>query len=173
MASFQKLLEDQDPNVRRATGAQIKAYFQRVLEKHLASRRVQFYGQYSYNESTNEIRSIMGGETHKLKWNRKLVDTSFLTSPVPSVNPPSFHVEDTPERKFCPVNCISKIHGGNNLLTMCMIICDGKTSMDATVFIEQVVWFNFVDTHVKRGCFIGMMMAKMVLVVYVVLVKEI
>ena len=43
----EKLLEDQDPNVRRATGAQIKAYFQRVLEKHLASRRVQFYGQYS------------------------------------------------------------------------------------------------------------------------------
>ena len=131
----EKLLEDQDPNVRRATGAQIKAYFQRVLEKHLASRRVQFYGQYSYNESTNEIRSIMGGETHKLKWNRKLVDTSFLTSPVPSVNPPSFHVEDTPEIKFCPVNGIAKIHGGNNLLKKFMIIGAGKTSMDAIVFL--------------------------------------
>ena len=87
------------------------------------------------NESTNEIRSIMGGETHKLKWNRKLVDTSFLTSPVPSVNPPSFHVEDTPEIKFCPVNGIAKIHGGNNLLKKFMIIGAGKTSMDAIVFL--------------------------------------
>ena len=148
-----KLLEDQNPNVRRATGAQIKAYWQNVLEKHLKTERVKFMSQYMYNHDTQEIESLVGAPTYKVEYTRKLVDTSFLTSPVPSVSPPNFKVN--PKVRFCPVNGIAKIHGWDKSQRpkKYCIIGAGKTGMDSVCFLlrsgvhpDTITWIRPRDT---------------------------
>ena len=102
-------IDEVGPNAglyERATGADICDYFQRVLDEHLLpSGHVRFFGMCEYvGESAGEhrIRSRLTGDVTTVQVRRKVVDATYLETPVPSTHTPSFDVD--PGVRMIPVN---------------------------------------------------------------------
>jgi NAD(P)-binding Rossmann-like domain len=125
-------IDEVGPNAgfyERATAGEICDYFQRVLEEHLLpSGRVQFFGMCDYDNASGEHRFIsrLTGETTTIRIRRKLVDATYLETPVPSTHIPSFDVD--PDARMIPVNGLVALTEPANGYT---IIGAGKTAMDS------------------------------------------
>jgi NAD(P)-binding Rossmann-like domain len=125
-------IDEVGPNAgfyERATAGEICNYFQRVLEEHLLpSGKVRFYGMCDYDDASNEHRFVsrLTGETTTVRIRRKLVDATYLETPVPSTHIPSFDVD--PDARMIPVNGLVALTEPAKGYT---IIGAGKTAMDA------------------------------------------
>ena len=114
----------------RATGVEICAYFQQVLDEVLLpSGRMRFFGMCDYigdwaNEHTFTSR-ITGANT-TVRVRRRIVDTTYLEVSVPATHTPSFTVD--PEAKFVPVGELVRLAERPAGYT---ILGAGKTAMDA------------------------------------------
>ena len=102
-------IDEVGPNAgfyERATAAEICDYFQRVLEEHLLpSGQVRFFGMCDYlgdGPGGHRFVSRLTGETTTVRVRRKVVDATYLETPMPSTHTPSFDVD--PGARFIPVN---------------------------------------------------------------------
>jgi hypothetical protein len=129
----------------RVTGAEIIDYFQRVLDEHfLSSGRVQFFGMCDYlgeQSGTHHFRSRLTGEITDVRVRRKVVDATYLETPVPSTHSPSFAVD--PDVRFIPVNDLVGLSSPASGFT---VIGAGKTAMDACTWLLD----NGVDPDLIR-----------------------
>ena len=103
-------------------------YFQRVLEEQLLpSGQVRFFGMSDYDDTANEHQFVsrLTGETTTVRVRRKIVDATYLETPVPSTHTPSFDVDA--EARFIPVNGLATLTEPASGYT---IIGAGKTAMD-------------------------------------------
>jgi hypothetical protein len=130
-------IDEVGPNAglyERATGADICDYFQRVLDEHLLpSGRVRFFGMCEYvGESAGEhrIKSRLTGDVTTVRVRRKVVDATYLETPVPSTHTPSFDVD--PGVRFIPVNELVNLMEPAAGFTL---IGGGKTAMDACLWL--------------------------------------
>ena len=72
----------------RASGAEVCAYFQRVLdEKLLATGRVAWLPRSEWS-ADGTVRSLDGGATRRVHARRKVVDATYTNSRVPATDPP-------------------------------------------------------------------------------------
>jgi len=131
----------------RASGAEILAYFQRVLDEHLVSSgQVRFFGMCDYVGVQDGDRHVfvsrLTGEATNVRVRRRLVDATYLETPVPATHTPSFDAD--PDVCIVPVNgLVSLLEPGSGYT----VIGGGKTAMDACSWLldngvapEKIRW---------------------------------
>ena len=129
----------------RVTGVEILDYFQRVLdEQFLLSGQVRFFGMCDYlgeQSGTHHFESRLTGEITEVHVRQKLIDATYLETPVPSLHSPSFTVDT--DVRFMPVNDLVRLSTPGSGFT---VIGAGKTAMDACTWLLD----NKVDPDLIR-----------------------
>jgi hypothetical protein len=118
----------------RSSAAEICDYFGRVMnETLLPSGRVQFFGMCDYvGEKQGEhlfVSRLTGDET-SVRVRRRIVDATYLETPIPSTHIPSFEVD--PDVRFMPINDLVALDEPARGYT---VIGAGKTAMDACLWL--------------------------------------
>jgi cation diffusion facilitator CzcD-associated flavoprotein CzcO len=114
----------------RSSAGEICDYFGRVLDETLLpSGRVRFFGMCDYlGEKRGEhlfVSRLTGDET-RVRVRRRVVDATYLETPIPATHVPSFDID--PDARFIPVNDLVTISEPARGYT---VIGAGKTAMDA------------------------------------------
>jgi hypothetical protein len=116
----------------RATGIEIRAYYERVMNQHLIpTGQVRFFPQHDY-AGDHRIVSRLSGETIDIKVRKKLVDASYLSPEIPATTAPPFEVEAG--ASVVPVHRLAQLDAKPERF---VIIGAGKTAMDACVWLLQ------------------------------------
>jgi hypothetical protein len=129
----------------RATGAEVLAYFGRVLdERLLPTGRVRFLGLHDYApapDGGHRLTSRLTGEPVEVRVRRKVVDATFLEASVPATTPPAFEVADGV--RLVPVGGLVEGAGSDRYV----VLGAGKTGIDAVVWLlgngvppDRVTW---------------------------------
>ena len=111
-----------------ASAAEICAYYERVMHNMLASGRVRYFPQSSYEQATDgthQIISRITGERCSVTVARKLVDATYLETSVPATHTPSFEV--APGVRCVPVAALSRIALPS---ARYVVLGAGKTAID-------------------------------------------
>jgi hypothetical protein len=120
----------------RATAAEICNYFDKVLDGHLVrSGRVRFFGMCDVVADVpagHRFVSRLTRETTTVQVRRKVVDATYLETPVPSTHTPAFDVD--PGARFIPVNGLVTLEEAARGYT---VIGAGKTAMDACTWLLE------------------------------------
>ena len=126
-------IDDVGPNAGmyyRSTSSEICDYFSRVLDETLLpTGRVRFFGMSDYMGARGGEHcfvSRLTGEETTVHVRGKVVDATYLETPVPSTHTPSFSVD--PDARFIPVNDLVKQSEPASGYT---VIGAGKTALDA------------------------------------------
>src|SRR5262249_47151254 len=120
----------------RASGAEIRAYYDRVMYKHLIpSGKVRFFPQCEY-VGDHRIISRLSGEVLDVKGRKNIVDATSLSPSIPASTPPQFEVDTGVS--LIPVDRLAHV---TEKPEQFIIIGSGKTAMDACVWLLQ----NHVD----------------------------
>jgi hypothetical protein len=118
----------------RATAPEICDYFGRVLDEQLLpSGRVRFFGMSEYradDSREHEFVSRLTGDSTTVRVRRRVVDATYLETPVPSTHTPSFAVD--PDAQLIAVNDLVDVTEPGSGYT---IIGAGKTAMDACTWL--------------------------------------
>jgi hypothetical protein len=113
----------------RATGAEIRAYYQRVMDERLiASGRVRFLAEHDYLGDGRVVSRVSAdsAETLEVAVRKKVVDTTYLSPAIPANTPAPFQVAGGVA--CVPVNALANLADAPERFA---IIGGGKTAMDA------------------------------------------
>jgi hypothetical protein len=129
----------------RSSAGEICDYFGRVLDETLLpSGRVRFFGMCDYvGEKRGEhlfVSRLTGDET-RVRVRRRVVDATYLETPIPATHVPSFDID--PGARFIPVNDLVTVSEPARGYT---VIGAGKTAMDACSWLLD----NGVDPDAVR-----------------------
>ncbi len=115
-----------------ASGAEVGAYYEEVMRHtFLPTGRVQYFPLCDY-KGDFEFESMMTGERHQVKVNKKLVDCTYLNTTVPATHAPNFSIaEGVP---FMPLNDLPTIKQAPEGF---VVIGGGKTGMDACIWLLE------------------------------------
>jgi hypothetical protein len=116
----------------RATGLQIRAYYERVMHECLIpSGRVTYFPQCDYVGDSRIVRRLCG-EIVEVKVHKKIVDATWLSPYIPADTPPQFEIG---AGVTCvPVNQLTQLKDCPDKF---VIIGAGKTAMDACVWLIE------------------------------------
>ncbi|MDH5671017.1 MAG: NAD(P)-binding protein [Myxococcales bacterium] len=135
MALGGNTIDDEGTNAgfyERASGAEICAYFDRVLHKQLLpTGRVRFFGCCEADAEGNLVNRL-SGETYEVKVRRKVVNASYLEASVPSTHRRRFEVAEGV--RCVPVNELVRTV---ELPEGYVIIGAGKTALDTCVWLLE------------------------------------
>jgi hypothetical protein len=128
----------------RASGAEIRAYYDRVMWKHLIpSGQVRFFPQCDHVDGHRFV-SRLSGETFTVRVRKKLVDANYLAPSVPATTPPPFEVGAG--ASVVPVNELAHVTATPERY---VVVGAGKTAMDACVWLlengvdpERIQWIK-------------------------------
>jgi hypothetical protein len=127
-----------------ATGSEICGYFDQVMQhRFLPSGRIKFLPLHDYGEG-GFATSRLSGEKILLVARRKIVDTTYTQTQVPSTHPPKFPV--APGVILVAPNDLPKI----DQVTMGFVVIGaGKTSIDTVLWLleqnvppENITWIR-------------------------------
>jgi hypothetical protein len=108
----------------RATQAEVLVYFDCVLERLEATRRVHFMPGSGYADG---VVTLATGERLDVPATCRLVDAHYLSPTIPAEVPPPFAVGDGV--RVVPVNDIERVDGDGRFV----VVRSGKTATDAIV----------------------------------------
>jgi len=111
---------------------EILAYYNKIYEKFIASGRVQFFGQYNYNDNFTATSLSEPTNTIDFKVNQKVVDARYMNVEIPATHAPKFSV--SPQVNLVPLNDL--IHQ-YKLAKEFYVIGNGKTGIDAVLFLLE------------------------------------
>ncbi len=125
-----------------ASGAEIRAYYERVLKKLCATGRVRFYSQCTY-EGEGRFRSLVAADqSYRVTVHRKTVDATYSRMQVPSTRPPTHPAAEG--IALVPINALSTL---TKPWARYVVIGAGKTGMDAALFLldsgvepDRITW---------------------------------
>ncbi|MDZ4307675.1 NAD(P)-binding protein [Allopontixanthobacter sp.] len=152
-------VDDHGPNkglFPLASGAEVSAYFVRLMSRHLLpSGRVSYHPLSEYIDCEGGIarfRSILSGKESTVKIRRKLVDATFYKTSVPATHTRKFEVADgTP--LAIPGQLPDLWMRGDDLPGHYIILGAGKTAMDAGVWLleagvdpDRITWVRPRDS---------------------------
>jgi hypothetical protein len=116
----------------RATGAEITAYYAKVLDDRLlASDRVTFYPGHDHLGG-GTLRSLDTGETVDVHVRRHVVDARYLSPDIPATTPPPFAVDDG--ARVVPVGALPSLEL-SGMPARWVVVGSGKTATDACVWL--------------------------------------
>lgn len=121
---------------------EILAYYQKVLDKFLASGRVTFLGGHHYIGNKQVTPLDAPDEIMAFKVNRRVVNATYMGVEVPSTHPPKFEIEDGVP--FVPLNDLVDQY---DKWERFYVLGNGKTGMDAILYLlsqqvapEKIHW---------------------------------
>ncbi len=115
----------------RATGTEVRAYYERVLARLLDTGRVAFHGRTDHR-GDGRLVSLASGTEHRVDASCRVVDARYLAPEVPATTPPPFGV--AAGARVVPVNQLPSVAeppGGF------VIVGSGKTATDACVWLLE------------------------------------
>jgi len=120
----------------RATGSEIVSYYEQLMREFVASGRVQYFPMCDYIGSdpvkSHSFKSLMTGEVRQVNVRKKLVDTTYFNTAVPSTHPPRYTIASGV--KCVPLNELSRVkqpHSGY------VVVGSGKTGIDACLWLLE------------------------------------
>ncbi|QIK97046.1 NAD(P)-binding protein [Sphingomonas sp. HDW15A] len=118
-----------------ASGAQVSAYFETFMERHLLpSGRVRYLPLTEW-VGDGRLRSILGGEEREVAY-RKLVDSTYYGTTVPSTHRPKFEVVG--DARLVPPNVLPALWKERDDVPSAFVILGaGKTGMDTVAWLLQ------------------------------------
>ncbi len=124
-----------------ASGAEVLAYYERVMKKLRATGRLRFFPMCDYRGEGQVVSHIDSGREIEVVAKRK-VDATYMNVRVPSIQKPGYEVEEGVP--FIPLNELPKVREPYD--TYC-VVGAGKTGIDAVLFLlwqgvapERVRW---------------------------------
>ncbi|MEP7088779.1 MAG: pyridine nucleotide-disulfide oxidoreductase [Nocardioidaceae bacterium] len=129
----------------RASSAQIIDYYERAMAAMLATGRVSYRPMSVHavhEDGTHRITSKLSGITTRVQVRKKMVDTTYLHTAVPSTHPPKYTVT---EGVTCvPVNELSRVRTPPLGF---VVVGAGKTGIDACLWLlgqgvppDRITW---------------------------------
>jgi hypothetical protein len=123
-----------------ASGAEVSAYFQRVMhERLLASGRVRYFPLSDLQtapDGTSSFRALLSGEQTAVHVRRRVVDGTYYGTRVPSTHRPAFEVAEG--AWLVAPNALPQLWKEPARLPADVVILGaGKTAMDAGVYLLQ------------------------------------
>ncbi len=117
----------------RATGAELVSYYEALMQAFVASGRVQYFPMCNYvgdyvNDHT--FQSLLSTETCRVNVRKKIVDTSYLNTAVPSTHPPKYAI--APGVKCVPLNELPRV---KQVPSGYVVVGSGKTGIDAVLWL--------------------------------------
>ena len=142
-----------------ASGAEVLAYFQSVMRDHLLpTGRVQYFPNAEYL-GENRFRNIFSGEQHEVTVRRKLVDTTYFETSVPSTHKAKFSAADG-VRVVVP-GALPDLWKSGPVPDHFCILGAGKTAMDAGVWLleagiapDRVTWVKPRESWLLNRAFV-------------------
>ena len=131
-----------------ASGAEILAYFDHVLQQHLLpTGRVRWFPMSEYRPGTggeHQVVPLMGGDMRQVLVRKKVVDATHAATEVPSTHPPRYALAEGV--KCIPLNGLPQVSRAYANYT---VVGSGKTGMDAAVWMlengvppERIRWIR-------------------------------
>lgn len=123
-----------------ASGAEVSAYFQRVMrERLLPSGRVRYLPLSELSvgaDGVHRIRSLLSGQTTDVRVRRRWVDATYYGTTVPSTHRPAFRVAEG--AWLATPNDLPQLwKQAERLPAHVVILGGGKTAMDVGVYLQQ------------------------------------
>lgn len=121
--------------LERATGAELVSYYEAVMETLLSSGRVKYFPMSNYTgdwSTKHEFKSLLTGAKTQVNVARRIVDTTYLNTMVPSTHPPKYAI--APGLRCVPLNELPKVkqpHSGY------VVVGSGKTGIDACLWLLE------------------------------------
>jgi len=112
-----------------SSGAEILAYYARVLAKLTRTGRVRFYGGCVY-EGEGRFENAADGGAYRVAEHAKIVDATYARVSVPSTTPPAFEV--AAEVSLVAPNDLVDVRDPSAGV---VVIGGGKTGIDAVLFL--------------------------------------
>jgi hypothetical protein len=121
-----------------ASGAELNAYFERVLQRLQASGRVRWLPMHEHR-GAGVVQSLLTGHTETLEVGQRIVDSGYQGPAIPSTHRPRFEVEEGVS--IVPPNALPALwqHAvqGKPLPTRFVVVGAGKTAMDSISWLLQ------------------------------------
>ena len=120
----------------RATAAEIVSYYEAVMQPMLASGRVRYFpmSECSGDDETGwRITPLLGGAARAVRFRKKVVDTTYLNTAVPSTHPPKYAV--APGLKCIALNDLPKVKTPPSGY---VVVGAGKTGIDACLWLLEM-----------------------------------
>ncbi len=117
----------------RATGAELVSYYEQLMQAFLASGRVHYFPMCNYvgdYKTVHEFKSLMSGEMKSVNVRKKIIDTSYLNTSVPSTHPPKYAI--APGVKCVPLNELPRVKRPPSGY---VVVGAGKTGIDAALWL--------------------------------------
>ena len=151
----------------RASAAELLHYYEQVMQIMVASGRVQYFPMSNYTgavdgaggDNVHSFASLTSGQVTRVNVGKKLVDTTYLQTAVPSTTPPKYSV--APEHTCVPVNGITRIAkpaagyivvgSGKTGIDACLWLLENGTNPDAITWIMPRDAWYFNRANVQPG----------------------
>ncbi len=138
----------------RATSAELVSYYEQLMQAFLASGRVQYFPMSNYvgdYVDDHTFKSLLSAETRNVSVRRKIVDTSYLNTSVPSTHPPKYAI--APGVKCVPLNELPRVkHPPSGYV----VVGAGKTGIDAVLWLldngvapDDICWITPRDAWLQ------------------------
>ncbi len=121
-----------------ASGAEVSAYFQRVMRQRLLPSGRVTYLPMANHLGDGQVESLLSGERTQVRVRRKIVDAHYGGPRVPSTHAPRFEVG--PGVRLVPPNALPGLwHGAatQGLPRRFVVLGAGKTAMDTCIWLLQ------------------------------------
>ena len=119
----------------RATSAQIIDYYEQVMQLFLASGRVTYLPMSTYDfnfPAKHRVCAQMTDEITEIRVNKKIVDTTYLNTAVPSTHPPQYKI--AAGVRCVPLNELPKVKSPPSAY---VVVGAGKTGIDACLWLLE------------------------------------
>ena len=116
-----------------ASGGEVLAYFERVVNKWVATGRLQFFPMCEYIGNDQFASILAPGREYRVMVRKKTVDASYMKVEVPATKDPAYAV--SPGISLIPPNGLTDIA---QPWSGYVIIGGGKTGIDAVLFLLEL-----------------------------------
>src|SRR4051794_30721715 len=139
----------------RASGTEICGYYDEIMRyRLLGSGRVRFFPMCDYL-GDRRFRSLLSGEVTDVMVRRRVVDATYMATPVPAREPPPFTVADGV--RCVPVGELTKV---KHAPAGYVIVGGGKTALDAICWLldretpaGDITWIRPRDSWLLNRAF--------------------
>lgn len=119
----------------RASAAELLSYYEQLMQSFLASARVQHFPMCDYQgnyRDEHHFTSLTSGVQRQVRVHKRVVDTSYLNTAVPSTRPPKYTV--APGLRCVPLNELPRIKTPPSGY---VVVGSGKTGIDACLWLLE------------------------------------
>ena len=123
----------------RASSAELVSYYGQVMRQMVDSGRVRYFpmsdyvGDYGAEVGAQHpFKSLLSGQTQQVSVRKKVVDTTFLQTQVPSTHPPKYSL--APEVTCVPINLLAQTREPPSGY---VVVGAGKTGIDACLWLLE------------------------------------